>query len=184
VSVRALWQSASPEEQKSAHELCMAILECWLGKASKQEVAARLSVPPLRIWQLSQMALSGMLAGLLRQPKTRPRGRPQPDPAMPGEDPRLLKQRIVELERKLKATEDLARVLRDLPWAPKETPATAQEETGARHVEIRSRSRARRGAQASPGVSTARRSASEARHAAREEAPRDEGDRRDGPQRP
>jgi hypothetical protein len=150
IAVRALWQSASTEEQKTAHELCMALLEYWLGKATKQEIAQRLEVPGLRVWQLSQMALSGMLAGLLRQPKTRPRGRPAPVPSSPGEDPRLLRRRIVELERKLKATEDLVRVLRDLPWAPKEAPGTAQEETGGRTARTRGRSRARRGAQVSP----------------------------------
>jgi hypothetical protein len=179
-SVRALWQSATTEEQKTAHELCMAILEVWLGKSSKAEVAARLEVPPLRIWQLSQMALSGMLAGLLRQPKMRKRGRPLPPASSPEEDPRLLKKRIVELERRLKTTEDLVRVLRDLPWAPKE-----QKEASRASSEPTERgSRARRGAQASPGVSTTRRSASEARHAPRGEAPRDDGDRGDGPHGP
>lgn len=34
-------------------------------------------------------------------------------------DPRLQRVRIGELERKLSRTEDLARVLKDLPWAPK-----------------------------------------------------------------
>jgi hypothetical protein len=147
-SVRALWQSATAEEQKTAHELCMAMLEYWLGKSSKLDIARRLEVPPLRIWQLSQMALAGMLAGLLRQPKTRPRGHPAGPPATPEQDPRILKGRIVELERKLSRTEDLVRVLKDLPWAPKETPQAAQEERDGRAGTGR-KSKGRRGAQAS-----------------------------------
>jgi hypothetical protein len=158
-SVRALWQSATTEEQKTAHELCMAILEVWLGKASKTEVARRLEVPPLRIWQLSQMALSGMLAGLLRQPKTRRRGRPLPPPSSPEEDPRILRRRIVELERKLKTTEDLVRVLKDLPWAPKETPGTAQEASDGGRARAGRGSKGRRGAQASRGGEARRRQA-------------------------
>jgi hypothetical protein len=133
-------------------------------------------VPPLRIWQLSQMALSGMLAGLLRQPKTRKRGRPLPPASSPEEDPRILKKRIVELERKLKTTEDLVRVLRDLPWAPKEE----KEASRAASEPSERGSRTRRGAPASPRASTARRSASEARDTAGAEAPRDGSDGRVG----
>ena len=69
--VRALWEQATQEEREKAHTTCMAILEYWLGKKSKEEVASGLSVTPLRVWQLSQQALSGMLAGLLKQPRTR-----------------------------------------------------------------------------------------------------------------
>jgi hypothetical protein len=148
-SVRMLWQAASLEEQGQAHRLSMAILEYWLGKASKQEIARRLEIPPLRVWQLSQMALSGMLAGLLRQPKTRPRGRPSMPPASPEDDPRLLKHHIRELERKLARTEDLVRVLRDLPWASK--PAEPKEENRAnQHRIVAHRPRKRRGHPVSP----------------------------------
>lgn len=66
IPVRGLWEQASEAERTSAHRSCMAILEYWLGKSSKAQIAARLEVPPLRVWQLSQQALSGMLAGLLR----------------------------------------------------------------------------------------------------------------------
>jgi hypothetical protein len=36
----------------------------WLGKRDREAVAKELSIPTLRVWQLSQQALSGMLAGL------------------------------------------------------------------------------------------------------------------------
>ena len=80
--VRGLWESASEEERAVAHRTGVAILEMWLGQASRQEVAERLNVPPLRIWQLSQQALSGMVAGLLKQPKKKP-----PAEEMAGVDP-------------------------------------------------------------------------------------------------
>jgi len=83
--VRALWQLASEEERKRAHETCTAILEHWLGKASKKEVARTLSLPPLRVWQLSQQALSGMLAGLLVQPRVRGRLSAMPKAGRAGE---------------------------------------------------------------------------------------------------
>lgn len=175
-SVRALWQSASAEEQKAAHTLCMAILEYWLGKASKAEIAARLEVPPLRVWQLSQMALSGMLAGLLRQPKTRRRGRPVEPPTSPGEDPRPLRARIRELERKLSHTEDLVRVLRDLPWAP--SAGKAKESRRASGKAAGRGTRTRR-ATVSPGDATRSGHATEARDAARHEGRGGQGDGRD-----
>jgi hypothetical protein len=172
-SVRMLWQEATSEEQLQAHRLSMAVLEYWLGKASKSEIARRLEIPPLRVWQLSQMALSGMLAGLLRQPRTRPRGRPSTPPASPEDDPRILKQQIRELERKLARTEDLVRVLRDLPWASK--PAEPKEESRAnQHRIVAQRPRKRRGLSVSPRDEAARGSAA-ADHAPGHETPADAG---------
>jgi hypothetical protein len=129
IAVRGLWEQATHEEKQRAHTQCMAILEYWLGKASKQEIAGRLEVAPLRVWQMSQQALSGMLAGLLRQPKRR--AKVALPPASPEEDPRLLSKKIRELEKKLACTEDLMRVLRDLPWnaaTARSTPATSAKE--------------------------------------------------------
>ncbi len=164
-SVRALWREASSEEQRRAHELSMAILEYWLGKSSKEEIARRLAVPPVRVWQLSQLALSGMLAGLLRQPKSRGRGRPSIAPSGPENDPRILKQRILELQRKLVRTEGLVRVLKDLPWAPKEAPTTAREQRDGKTKRRARGSSGRRGAQASRGAETGDRKAARARRA-------------------
>jgi len=112
VPVKALWEQASAEEQQRAHRQCAILLEYWLGRIDKPEAMARLELPALRVWQLSQMALSGMLAGLLKQPRWR-RGQKMPLP--PEEDPKKLRKRIAELEDKLKRTEDLVRILRDLP---------------------------------------------------------------------
>jgi len=175
-SVRALWQAASLEQRTRAHELSMAILEYWLGKSSKAEIARRLNVPPLRVWQLSQLALSGMLAGLLRQPKARPR-RSLSVALEPADDPKILRQRILDLERKLLRTEDLVRVLKDLPWAPKS--GEPQEESRAKQQRSAARPpRKRRGlsvsqrAEAAGGIAPAD-------HAPGDEAPAHQGDGRE-----
>lgn len=114
VPVRALWQAATDEQRQQAHQTGVAILEWWLGHADRHEVAERLEIPPLRLWQLSQQALSGMVAGLLKQPKSR--GKEAARRALdPQEDPKLLKKRITELKDQLRRCEALIRLLRDLP---------------------------------------------------------------------
>jgi len=69
--VRALWRAASEEEKARAHKAAVTMLEAWLGKTPREEAAARIGVRPLRFWQLSQQAVAGMVAGLLKQPKAR-----------------------------------------------------------------------------------------------------------------
>lgn len=112
VPVRALWESASQEEQERAHRTCCAILENWLGRSSKQEVMERLHLPALRVWQLSQQALGGMLAGLLKQPRTRGGASMPKDPES---DPKQLRKKIEQLERELELAQDVIKLLRELP---------------------------------------------------------------------
>src|SRR5262245_40327811 len=71
--VRGLWEAASEEERQRAHRQGVSILEWWVGRRTREEVGLELGVGSLRVWQLSQSALSGMLAGLLRQPRRRGR---------------------------------------------------------------------------------------------------------------
>lgn len=113
VPVRALWETASEEQRRRAHRSCTAILEAWLGKAPRAQIAARLGVTPLRLWQLSQQATAGMLAGLLSQPRRR-RAMTSP-PVPPEEDPVKLRKRIEQLESELKLADDLIALLRELP---------------------------------------------------------------------
>jgi len=112
--VKALWDAASDEEQKQAHLQCTALLELWLGKATKEEVMERLQLPALRLWQMSQQALSGMVAGLLRQPKWRlPKGVTlMPDPQS---DVVTLRRRNAELEKELLGVKAVLALLRELP---------------------------------------------------------------------
>jgi hypothetical protein len=76
-------------------------------------------VTPLRVWQLSQLALSGMMAGLLTQPRRRvgPEALDRPR----GEMPAALKRRLVDLEKKLARTENLVRVLSGWPRGRRRT---------------------------------------------------------------
>lgn len=123
--VRGLWESAPQAERERAHRACVLILEYWLGKKTKSAVAEELSVKPLRVWQLSQQALSGMMAGLLAQPRRRVG--PEVFERPRGESREGLKRRIATLEKELSRTEDLIRVLRTAPWASASTDSTPKE---------------------------------------------------------
>jgi len=111
VAVRGLWDAASDEERATAHRTGVAILEMWLGQASRKEVAERLEVPPLRVWQLSQQALSGMVAGLLRQPK----GRRRVEGTMVEEPRWKLRKKMEKMETELASLRRLVGLLRELP---------------------------------------------------------------------
>jgi hypothetical protein len=80
----------------------------------RAEAATQLQLTPLRVWQLSQQAVAGMVAGLLKQPRARRKG-VAPMVENRDEDPRWLKQKITELERKLKIAEDVIALLREMP---------------------------------------------------------------------
>ena len=113
VAVRELWESASAEEREKAHQTAAMMLEYWMGRVRKEEAAQKLGIPPLRVWQLSQQALSGMAAGLVKQPKSgkkKFRGMLPPE-----EDPKALNKRIQGLERDLGLMQELVKLLRDLP---------------------------------------------------------------------
>jgi hypothetical protein len=127
-SVRLLWESASTEEKTRAHATCVAILSMWLGRSTRAQVAQELSLPPLRVWQLSQAAVSGMLAGLLKQP--RGRGRGQAMDTSSEDDPKALRKRIAELEKENESLRQLTEVLRNMPKAqmpPQQRPRTKPE---------------------------------------------------------
>jgi hypothetical protein len=135
--VRELWTAASREEQETAHHCCTQILAMWLGKRRREEVSLELSIPPLRVWQLSQQALAGMLAGLLHQP--RPRRRQEETTMDPiKNDLRAQAKRIAELERLLADREDLIRLLSSLP-KPRTEPSESVRPTPAAKTRTRRR---------------------------------------------
>jgi hypothetical protein len=109
--VRALWQAASEEERTLAHTTASAILRTWLGKASREEVANELSLSAVRVWQLSQQAVCGLVVGCLRQPRFR--GRPPQRLSEAGVSE--LKKKIASLERELDASKRLIELLRAMP---------------------------------------------------------------------
>jgi hypothetical protein len=125
--IRAIWEAASEEERQKAHEHCALLLEYWLGVTTKQEIAKRLSVPPIRVWQLSQRAVGGMVCGLLRPPKERTK--PIPTSQEPGSDPVTLKKQIAKLERRIEWRDQLIAVLKTLPFNKgRELPPPPPEE--------------------------------------------------------
>jgi hypothetical protein len=108
--VKALWESASEEERKRAHRTSVELIGYWLGRTTKAEVAERLSVTPLRVWQLSQQALAGMVAGLLKQPRPR-KGTADPAP----DEPTHLRRRLLALEKECRAKDTLISLLKEMP---------------------------------------------------------------------
>ncbi len=112
IAVKALWEQASEEERTRAHQTCVLMLEHWLGRKTKAEMVTALGLPPLRVWQLSQSALSGMLAGLLKQPKMRPRGRP---PSAETSELQGLRKENAQLRKELEALRVVNELLKDLP---------------------------------------------------------------------
>ena len=140
LGVRELWKSATAAEQARAHQACTQILAMWLGKAKANAVAAELSIPPLRVWQLSQQALSGMLAGLLHQPKTRARKEQLPMQAA-ADDPRVLKKKISELERQLEDHRELVRLLSSLPKPGSGVPDSSTSSATPRAAAAKTRTR-------------------------------------------
>ena len=112
--VRAIWEAASPEEKEKAHQIAAVILEYWMGRLTQDQAAQKLQMPRLRVWQLSRQALSGLAAGLVKQP--RPRGKKALLEGLPPEDnPKALNKRIQELERDLGMMKELVGLLRELP---------------------------------------------------------------------
>ena len=119
VPVKYLWEAASEEEKKKAHQTGAAILELWMGRASRQEVGDLLGIPPLRVWQLSRQALSGLVAGLLKQPKARKKALKAL--ALGEENPVRLKARMASMEKQLARMQTLVELLRQMP-AHREEP--------------------------------------------------------------
>jgi hypothetical protein len=111
--MKALWDNATEEEKQKAHQAAVGILETWMGQATREEVAQKLGVPSLRVWQMSQQALVGLVAGLLKQPKGR-KGKNQPA-LPPEEDPVKLRKRITALEKDLGMMKELVGLLREFP---------------------------------------------------------------------
>ena len=110
IAVRGLWEAAPLEARERAHKAAGVLMQSWVGLKSRGQAAQELGVPPVRIWQLSQQALSGMVAGLLKQPRGR-----KGIVMDPGEDPKVLRKRIRDLEKDLDAAKRLIEILKDLP---------------------------------------------------------------------
>lgn len=108
--ISAIWAAATEEEQKKARALCSELLGYWLGHESKAALSRRLQVPQVRVWQMSQRALSGMVAALLRPPTGRRGAMPRIDPEV-----KALRKRVAELEAETDLQKRLITLLRTMP---------------------------------------------------------------------
>jgi hypothetical protein len=128
--MRAYYELASEEEKRQSHTLAAMILEYWTGVKTKQEVAQALSVPPIRVWQMSQRAATGLVCALL----TPPRGKRGP-PMTSSEDEQALRKEVERLRKENALQRELIEVLRELPGnRDREIPApeTPAKEAGAK----------------------------------------------------
>jgi hypothetical protein len=147
--VKALWQGASEEERSVAHRTATAILSTWLGKTTREAAAKDLGLSAVRLWQLSQQAVCGLVVGCLRQPRFR--GRPPAGGYGPGaEGVGALKKRIALLERELDGSRRLIEVMKDFPGR-REASAGSSAEGRARHAGTSGKGRGRAAAGADGG---------------------------------
>lgn len=112
IPVRGLWDQASEEDRGRAQEKAAILLEYWLGQRTRIEAEVAMSVNPLRLWQLSNQAVAGMVAGLLTQPRSRKKVEMRMNN---DEDPKKLKARILELEKMVETQKQLIAILRSMP---------------------------------------------------------------------
>jgi hypothetical protein len=109
-------------------------------------VAKELSLSAVRVWQLSQQAVCGLVVGCLRQPRFR--GRPPQRLSEQGVSE--LKKKIARLERELDASRRLIELLRAMPARAGEEDPPGGEVAGGATAE-RKRGRRAAAALAAPG---------------------------------
>ena len=126
--VRAIWELATEQERQEAHKTGVLILEHWLGRMTRKDLGTRLNLPPLRVWQLSQQALAGMVVGLMAQPKRPPKGTPMAQTHNQDRDElKALRKRVASLEQDNRVLKDLLDLLKDMPAQAAETPAKGKK---------------------------------------------------------
>lgn len=108
--MRAYYDAASEEKQRQAHASAAIILEYWTGVKTKPEAAKALGVPPIRVWQMSQRAATGLVCALLTPPSGK-RGAPM---ATDDEEKAQTKE-LERLRKENRLQRELIAVLRELP---------------------------------------------------------------------
>jgi hypothetical protein len=58
--------------------LIKTICQNLYGRVSRKQPGEKSNLPPLRLWQLIQQALTGMVVALMKQPKMPVKGTPAP----------------------------------------------------------------------------------------------------------
>lgn len=114
--VRAIWELSSPEQRQEAHKTGVLMLEHWLGRMTRKDLGTKLNLPPLRVWQLSQQALAGMVVGLMAQPKRPPKGTPMAAEKKAEKDElKMLRKQVYELQQDNRVLKELLDLMKDLP---------------------------------------------------------------------
>ena len=123
--VRAIWELAPATERQEAHKMGVLMLEHWLGRMTRKQLGEKLNLPALRVWQMSQQALAGMVVGLMAQPKRPPKGTPMPNETKQSEKEELktLRKRVADLEQDNRVLKELLDVLKDMPGQAAEPKA-------------------------------------------------------------
>lgn len=151
--MRAYYEAASEEDRQRAHRLSATILEYWTGVKTKQEAAEALSVPPIRVWQMSQRAATGLVCALL----TPPSGKRGP-PMASDEEEKALKKEIERLRKENALQRELIEVLRELPGNRDREIKVVMPEATAREAEAtkprKRKSREPRALPEGPGVAS------------------------------
>jgi hypothetical protein len=122
--MRAYWEAASEEERRQAHLVSATILEYWTGVKTKQEAAQALCVPPIRVWQMSQRAATGLACALL----TPPTGKRGPR-TVTDEEEKAMRTELERLRKETALQQELIAILRELPGnRDREIPAAPAAE--------------------------------------------------------
>lgn len=134
--ISAILSAATEEETQKARLICNELLGYWLGHESKASLARRLNMPPIRVWQLSQRAMTGMMAAMLRPPTGRRGAMPRIDP-----ETKALRKRVAELEAETSLQRRLIELLRTMPGnehreLPKEERGATKRKPGKRRAPV------------------------------------------------
>jgi hypothetical protein len=126
--VRAIWELASPEERQEAHLKGVLMLEHWLGRMTRKDLGTKMNLPPLRVWQMSQQALTGMVVGLMAQPKRPPKGTPMAiEKKIEKDEMKSLRKENHDLREQNRVLQELLDLLKDMP---EQRPAAPQASKG------------------------------------------------------
>jgi hypothetical protein len=126
--VRAIWELATEQERQEAHKTGVLILEHWLGRMTRKALGTKLNLPPLRVWQLSQQALAGMVVGLMAQPKRPPKGTPMGQTHQQEKDElKSLRKEVATLRQDNRVLKELLDLLKDMPGQASATPTKGKK---------------------------------------------------------
>lgn len=126
--IRAIWELATEQERQEAHQTGVLILEHWLGRMTRKDLGTKLNLPPLRVWQLSQQALAGMVVGLMAQPKRPPKGTPMAQTHQQDKDElKALRKKTASLEQENRVLKELLDLLKDMPGQAAASPTKGKK---------------------------------------------------------